>query len=99
MFWHESGIHVDGLLKDRRNYESFDPAEVGRSHRIVLGKHSGSAAVRAAFGRLDLQLPDAAVPHLIERIREHAMRTKRAPDDAELKRMYLDTQPRARQAA
>ncbi len=99
VFWHESGIHVDGLLKDRRNYESFDPAEVGRSHRIVLGKHSGSAAVRAAFGRLDLQLPDAAVPHLIERIREHAMRTKRAPDDAELKRMYLDTQPRARQAA
>jgi homocitrate synthase NifV len=99
VFWHESGIHVDGLLKDRRNYESFDPAEVGRNHRIVLGKHSGSAAVRAAFGRLDLQLPDAAVPHLIERIREHAMRTKRAPDDAELKRMYLDTQPRARQAA
>ncbi|WP_428422193.1 homocitrate synthase [Methylibium sp.] len=99
VFSHESGIHVDGLIKDRRNYESFDPAELGRSHRIVLGKHSGSAGVRAAFGRLDLQLTEESVPRLIERIRDHAMRTKRAPDDAELKRLYLDVLPRMRQAA
>jgi len=99
VFSHESGIHVDGLIKDRRNYESFDPAELGRQHRIVLGKHSGAAAVRAAFGRLDLQLPDASVRPLLERIRDHAMRTKRAPDDADLKRLYLDVLPRARQAA
>jgi homocitrate synthase NifV len=99
VFSHESGIHVDGLMKDRRNYESFDPAELGRSHRIVLGKHSGSAGVRAAFGRLDLQLADEAVHPLLERIRDHAMRTKRAPSDAELKRLYLDVLPLARQAA
>ena len=99
VFSHESGIHVDGLLKDRRNYESFDPAEVGRSHRIVLGKHSGSAGVRAAFGKLDLQLSDEALHPLLERIRAHAMRTKRAPDDSELKRLYLEVLPRTRQAA
>ncbi|MES2227392.1 MAG: homocitrate synthase [Pseudomonadota bacterium] len=99
VFSHESGIHVDGLLKDRRNYESFDPAELGRSHRIVLGKHSGAAGVRAAFGRLDLQLADETVPPLLERIRDHAMRTKRAPDDAELERLYFDVLPRARRAA
>ena len=99
VFSHESGIHVDGLLKDRRNYESFDPAEVGRSHRIVLGKHSGSAGVRAAFGKLDLQLSDEALHPLLERIRAHAMRTKRAPDDGELKRLYLEVLPRTRQAA
>lgn len=96
VFSHESGIHVDGLLKDRRNYESFDPAELGRSHRIVLGKHSGAAGVRAAFGRLDLQLADETVPPLLERIRNHAMRTKRAPDDAELERLYFDVLPQAR---
>ncbi|MBP6269661.1 MAG: homocitrate synthase [Rhizobacter sp.] len=99
VFSHESGIHVDGLLKDRRNYESIDPAELGRSHRIVLGKHSGSAGVRAAFGRLDLQLAEESVPALLERIRELAMRTKRAPDDAELKRLYLDVQSQSRLAA
>ena len=99
VFSHESGIHVDGLLKDRRNYEGFDPAELGRSHRIVLGKHSGSAGVRAAFGRMDLQLADETVSVLLERIRDHAMRTKRAPDDAELRRLYLDVLPLTRQAA
>ncbi len=99
VFSHESGIHVDGLIKDRRNYESFDPAELGRSHRFVLGKHSGSAGVRAAFGRLDVQLSDETVPALVERIRDHTMRTKRAPDDAELRRLYLDVLPRTRQAA
>jgi len=99
VFSHESGIHVDGLLKDRRNYESIDPAELGRSHRIVLGKHSGSAGVRAAFGRLDLQLAEESVPALLERIRELAMRTKRAPDDADLKRLYLDVQSQSRLAA
>src|SRR5450631_1265336 len=99
VFSHESGIHVDGLLKDRRNYESFDPAELGRSHRIVLGKHSGSAGVRAACGRLQLPLADDAVRPLLERIRDHAVRTKRAPDDAELQRLYLDVLPTARQAA
>jgi len=92
VFSHESGIHVDGLIKDRRNYQSIDPAELGRSHRFVLGKHSGSAGVRAAFNRLELQLADESVPPLLERIRDHAMRTKRSPDDAELKRLYLDVQ-------
>jgi homocitrate synthase NifV len=99
VFSHECGIHVDGLMKDRRNYESIDPAELGRSHSIVLGKHSGAAGVRAAFGRLDLQLPDAAVPLVLERIRDHAMRTKRAPNDAELKRLYVEALPAARRAA
>jgi homocitrate synthase NifV len=99
VFSHEAGIHVDGLIKDRRNYESFDPAELGRSHRIVLGKHSGSAGVRAAYGRLDLQLSDAAAQALLEHIRAYAVRTKRAPDDAELERLYREVLPRMRQAA
>lgn len=99
VFSHESGIHVDGLIKDRRNYESFDPAELGRSHRIVLGKHSGSAGLRAAYGRLDLQLAEAAVQPLLQRVRAFAMRTKRALDDAELLRLYSEVLPLTRQPA
>jgi homocitrate synthase NifV len=100
VFWHESGIHVDGLLKDRRNYESFDPAELGRSHRFVLGKHSGSAGVRAACERLGLPLLDeAAAPRLLARIRAHAVETKREPSDAEFKHLYFDVLPRARLSA
>ncbi|MEK8033394.1 homocitrate synthase [Ideonella sp. DXS29W] len=95
VFSHESGIHVDGLLKDRRNYETFDPAEVGREHRLVLGKHSGAAGVRAACQRLGLPLPDEAVPLLLERIRAHATAIKRAPSDDQLERLYIGVLPLA----
>ncbi len=47
VFQHESGIHVHGLLKDRRSYEPFAGESVGREGtEIVLGKHSGATAVR-----------------------------------------------------
>jgi len=99
VFSHESGIHVDGLMKDRRNYECFDPAELGRSHRIVLGKHSGSAGVRAALDKLDLQPAEEAVAPLLQRIRAHAVHTKRHPSSADLKRLYLEVLPPTRQVA
>ena len=41
VFSHESGLHADGVLKNPGNYEGFDPAEVGLSRYMVLGKHSG----------------------------------------------------------
>ena len=55
-FTHEAGIHVDGLLKDPRNYQGFDPAEVGQRHRIVLGKHSGHRAVLAVYAEIGILL-------------------------------------------
>jgi len=90
VFSHESGIHVDGLLKDRRNYEAFAPEEVGRAHRLVLGKHSGSAAVIERYARLGLAIDPSHVPPLLERIRAHVVRTKCEPGDDELTRFYLD---------
>lgn len=94
VFSHESGIHVDGLMKDRRNYEAFDPAEVGRSHRIVLGKHSGSASVCAAYARLGLVLSREEARQLLPRIRAQVIDTKREPSDDELKHLYFETLPR-----
>jgi homocitrate synthase NifV len=95
VFTHESGIHVDGLMKDRRNYESFDPSELGRSHSTVLGKHSGSAAVRAAYARLGLHLSSDESQQLLEHIRALVVVTKVAPSDADLERLYLETLPLA----
>src|SRR5690606_36617147 len=44
-FAHESGIHQDGMLKERSTYEIMSPADVGFSKTdLVLGKHSGRAA-------------------------------------------------------
>lgn len=90
VFTHESGIHVDGLIKNPRNYQSFDPAELGRAHRLVLGKHSGSHAVLEACARLGLYPSDIEVAHIIERIRAYATANKQSPDAAQLKAFYLE---------
>ena len=89
-FTHESGIHVDGLLKDRGNYEAFQPEELGRAHSLVLGKHSGSHGVRNAYARLGVQLRDPEVRPLLDSIRAHVEATKRAPSDADLLRFYFE---------
>jgi homocitrate synthase NifV len=90
VFTHESGIHVDGLLKNPSNYEGFDPAEVGRERRTVLGKHSGSRAVRVAYQALGLPVIDPQLQPLLERIRAHAVSTKQAPTSDDLQRFFLE---------
>jgi len=94
VFTHEAGIHVDGLLKDRQNYEAFRPEELGRKHRLVLGKHSGSAGVRHACARLGLMLDDPHASALLERLRGFVSAAKREPSDDELMRIYLESSPR-----
>ncbi len=52
-FAHESGIHQDGVLKHRETYEIMRAEDVGwNANKLVLGKHSGRAAVRARFEEL-----------------------------------------------
>ncbi|HJV69197.1 homocitrate synthase [Ideonella sp.] len=99
VFTHESGIHVDGLLKDRGNYEAFQPEELGRAHRLVLGKHSGSHGVRHAYARLGMHLSGDQAQALLECIREHVAATKREPTDDELIRFYLEALPHTATAA
>ena len=86
VFTHESGIHIDGLMKNASTYESFDPGELGRQRSTVLGKHSGSQAVRQAYALLGVVLDDdALVGRLLARIREHAMRVKQEATADELR--------------
>jgi len=54
-FAHESGIHQDGVLKHRETYEIMKAEDVGwNTNKIVLGKHSGRAAVKARFEALGI---------------------------------------------
>jgi len=85
-FTHESGIHVDGLLKDPLNYQGIDPAELGRGHSLVLGKHSGRRAVRQAYQELlafDLDLEQAE--RVLALVRRFVTRTKRSPGVPDLR--------------
>lgn len=88
VFTHEAGIHVDGLLKDPEIYQGLDPREVGRTHKLVVGKHSGSSAVIAAYARLGLSLSLAEARKLLPDIRIFAERSKRTLADQELLLLY-----------
>jgi homocitrate synthase NifV len=91
VFTHSSGIHVDGLLKNVVNYQGFDPAEVGREHRLVLGKYSGSKSVLQAYGQIGITLDLNQAKTILSLIREHAIGTKTSPSPEDLRRFYLET--------
>jgi homocitrate synthase NifV len=88
VFTHEAGIHVDGLLKDPDTYQGFDPSEVGRSRKLVVGKHSGAHGVMAAYSSMGLILSPVEARDLLPDIRAFAERAKRSPADHELLFLY-----------
>lgn len=93
VFTHEAGIHVDGLLKNPLNYQGFDPAELGRAHRTVLGKHSGTHAVLNACAAIGC-LPDPVqLQSLLAAIRRFATERKRSPDEDDLRALCRETAP------
>lgn len=95
VFSHEAGIHVDGLIKNRLNYQGVAPETVGRTHKLVLGKHSGSSAVMHAYAGIGIALTEFEAKAMLARIREHAVSTKRTPSADDLERFYLEAMPRA----
>ena len=84
VFSHESGLHADGVLKNPANYEGFDPAEVGLSRHMVLGKHSGSHGLLHRLKLLGIELNRLEAGDLLERVRSFSQRNKRALNDQEL---------------
>ena len=58
-FAHESGIHQDGMLKNAQTFEIMRPEDVGlNATSLVMGKHSGRAALRAKLEELGYKLGD-----------------------------------------
>ena len=95
-FTHEAGIHVDGLLKDTRNYQGVDPAELGRRHHLVLGKHSGTHGVCQAYARmLKLDLRPEQAEQLLPLVRRFVTETKRSPTRRDLRRFLKEICPPA----
>lgn len=76
IFTHESGIHVNGLLRDPHNYQFLDPASYGREHRVVLGKHSGTAAIEWYFQSLGIALDEAETRNILDFVRSHSRQSK-----------------------
>lgn len=80
-FAHEAGIHQDGMLKERRTYEIMRPEDVGLERTdLVLGKHSGRAALADRAKALGYQLTPEQLQSLFERFKVLADRKKEIYD-------------------
>jgi 2-isopropylmalate synthase len=76
-FAHESGIHQDGVLKERTTFEWIPATEVGAEpEQIVLGKHSGRHALRDAFAKLGFSVEGSALNEAFRRFKEIADKKK-----------------------
>ncbi len=81
-FAHSSGIHQDGVLKKRENYEIIDPKAVGiNESSIVLTARSGRAALRHRVEKLGYKLDKAKIDHLYEEFLEVADKKKEVNDE------------------
>jgi homocitrate synthase NifV len=91
VFSHEAGLHVHGLIRDPRTYESLDPTVLGRDRRVVLGKHSGLSAVRHVYQRLGLDLVPGQPEAILVEVRRHVAATKTSPEDTQLRAFHART--------
>lgn len=89
-FAHESGIHADGVLKHPSTYEVFSPEDVGLERQIVIGKYSGSKAVKMKFVEYGIKLSDEEAADLREAVRKMTVDLKRSLFDKELMYLYED---------
>ena len=81
-FAHESGIHQDGMLKNAETFEIMRPEDVGLTETsLVMGKHSGRAALRSKLRELGYEVADNQLADVFVRFKALADRKKEVFDD------------------
>ncbi|MEP2784874.1 MAG: 2-isopropylmalate synthase [Pseudoruegeria sp.] len=91
-FAHESGIHQDGMLKNAETFEIMRPEDIGLSEtNLVMGKHSGRAALRAKLQELGYELADNQLKDVFVRFKALADRKKEIFED-DLLALMRDTE-------
>lgn len=80
----EAGIHADGINKNPATYEAYDPSLVGGRTELVIGKHSGSSAIRLKLEELGLPVPeDGIIEYILGKVKEVCVESRRSLTDAE----------------
>ena len=96
-FAHESGIHQDGVIKERTTYEIMTPATVGAAEsNLVLGKHSGRHAIKVRLQKMGFTLTDEEIAKVFARFKEVAD-IKKEVFDEDLEEIICDVVFRVRE--
>jgi homocitrate synthase NifV len=88
IFAHESGIHADGVIKDPSTYEFLNPAELGLERKIIIGKHSGTASIKAKLQEYGIFIDEEMAKDILNEVRGTAVALKRPLLDRELISIY-----------
>ncbi|MBK9207811.1 MAG: Lrp/AsnC ligand binding domain-containing protein [Anaerolineales bacterium] len=68
-FSHKSGVHTNGILKDPRTYEPFDPSILGRERKIIIDKYTGKSAVASRLDEYGIEVSPAELEVIVTRIK------------------------------
>ena len=68
-FSHKSGVHTNGILKDPRTYEPFDPSILGRERKIIIDKYTGKSAVASRLDEYGIEVSAAELEVIVSRIK------------------------------
>lgn len=94
-FAHESGIHVQGIIKDSKTYEALNPELVGHNRRIVLGKHTGFTAIKSKLDDYDFIVDDTQLCDIYTQIKNLGDKGKQITD-ADFKSITITTISKAK---
>ncbi len=89
IFSHESGIHVNGMIKNPTSYEAFEPEGVGLQRIFPIGKHSGTSTLLYHLTASGIKPIAEKVQNLLPMVREIVTTRKKVLDPQELKELYL----------
>ena len=89
IFAHESGVHVNGMIKSKNSYEAFEPSEVGLLRNFPIGKHSGSSTLLYHLNKIGINANLSTVNNILPKIREIVTNRKKVLSVPELKELYL----------
>ncbi|QOY53787.1 homocitrate synthase [Candidatus Sulfurimonas marisnigri] len=89
IFSHESGIHVNGMLKNKSAYEAFQPELVGLHRFFPIGKHSGTSTLLYHLKQSGIKPITAKVQNMLPLVREMVTNRKKVLNPQELKELYL----------
>lgn len=89
IFSHESGIHVNGMIKHEKAYEAFSPQSVGLERAYPIGKHAGTSTLLFHLKAMGIEPNMETLTLMIPTIRELVTNRKKVLNKKELKALYL----------
>ena len=79
----ESGVHVDGIIKNPKNFEPYEPSKIGKQRKIIIGKFSGTKSIEFKLQELNVPYSMDKIELILDEVRSKSMKERRSLKDSE----------------